>query len=80
MFEKQILQHFQFVSGHFQLNANKTLMAHIIIRSINLISDAIDSFEKSTKINKDGNYSIDINLKQVFDYLVERKLVKNTVQ
>ena len=39
---------------------------------------SIDSFEKSTKINKDGNYSIDINLKQVFDYLVERKLVKNT--
>ena len=33
--------------GHFQLNANKTLMAHIIIRSINLISDAIDSFEKN---------------------------------
>jgi len=39
---------------------------------------SIDSFERNTKINKDGNYSIDINLKQVFDYLVERKLVKNT--
>ena len=39
---------------------------------------SIDSFEKSTKINIDGNYFIDINLKQVFDYLVERKLVKNT--
>ena len=39
---------------------------------------SIDAFEKNTKINKDGNYSIDINLKQVFDYLVERKLVKNT--
>ena len=39
---------------------------------------SIDAFEKKTKISKDGNYSVDINLKQVFDYLLERKLVKNT--
>ena len=39
---------------------------------------SISAFEKNTKITKDGNYSIDINLKQVFDYLLERKLVKNT--
>ena len=38
---------------------------------------SISAFEKNTKINKDGNYSIDINLKQIFDYLVERKLIEN---
>ena len=38
---------------------------------------SISAFEKNTKIKKDGNYSIDINLKKIFDYLVERKLVEN---
>ena len=37
---------------------------------------SISAFEKNTKINKDGNYSIDINLKQIFDYLL-RKLIEN---
>ena len=44
----------------------------------NVYSSKGKEFERNTKINKDGNYSIDINLKQVFYYLVERKLVKNT--
>tara|TARA_Y100001954_G_C15494114_1_gene446575 strand:- start:106 stop:672 length:567 start_codon:yes stop_codon:yes gene_type:complete len=30
--------------GHFQLNANKTMIVFSILRSINLISDALDSF------------------------------------
>ena len=51
--------------GHFQLNANKTLMAHIIIRSINLISDAIDSFEKNCLSGIRPNLKIiDENLKK----------------
>ena len=51
--------------GHFQLNANKTLMAHIIIRSINLISDAIDSFEKNCLSGMKPNLKIiDENLKK----------------
>jgi len=51
--------------GHFQLNANKTLMAHIIIRSINLISDAIDSFEKNCLSGMRPNLKIiDENLKK----------------
>ena len=50
--------------GHFQLNANKTLMAHIILRSINLISDAIDSFEKNCLSGIKPNLKvIDENLK-----------------
>ena len=39
---------------------------------------SISAFEKNTKITKDGNYFVDINLKQVFDYLLEKKLVKST--
>ena len=41
-------------------------------------SSVLESLTMNLFNDKDGNYSIDINLKQVFDYLVERKLVKNT--
>ena len=33
--------------GHFQLNANKTMIVFSILRSINLISDALESFNFS---------------------------------
>ena len=33
--------------GHMQLNANKTIIAYSIIKSINLISDSINSFVKN---------------------------------
>ena len=36
---------------------------------------SIDAFEKYTKINKKGDYFIDIDLKHVFDYLLEKKLI-----
>ncbi len=35
------------LNGHFQLNAFKPVIVHNIIQSINLLSDAIDSFNKN---------------------------------
>ena len=32
--------------GHFQLNANKTIILFSVLRMINLLSDAINSFVK----------------------------------
>jgi len=39
---------------------------------------SIDAFEKNTKRNKNGEYFVDIDLKKVFDYLLEQKLLTTT--
>ena len=50
-------------NGHFQLNAFKPVIAYNIIQSINLLSDAINSFVKNCLIGIKPNLkNIDINL------------------
>ena len=49
--------------GHFQLNANKTMIVFSILRSINLISDALDSF------NSRCLTEIKANKEKINDYL-----------
>jgi fumarate hydratase class II len=45
--------------GHFQLNANKTLITFTILKTINLLSDSIQSFVKKCLIG------IEINKKRI---------------
>ena len=50
-------------NGHFQLNAFKPVIAYNIIQSVNLLSDAINSFVKNCLIGIKPNLkNIDINL------------------